>query len=114
MDNRRKYKRKTTIPNIKVIDLSSNREIGHMGNFCLQGMMLVCNQALQVYDNFQFQLQLPKKVNQKDTVICDAECKWCIKKTDRNYNAGFYFTDISAEDAQLIDSRFHDKVNIDK
>ncbi len=112
MKPQRKFPRKVTIPNIKILDLSSDLELGHIGNFSLEGMMVISRGPIQANRIFRLKLLLPKKVAQKDNVTCDAECKWCKKKTNLIYNSGFHFTNISTENARLIDYWFHDRIDL--
>ncbi len=112
MSEKRKYKRKTTIPVIKVFDLEKRKIIGHLWNFSLDGMMVISSQqAIQEEKKFQLELLLPKKVAGKDKIKCNAECKWSTKRTELIYNSGFHFVDISAEEVNLIEYWFHDRID---
>ena len=108
MGERRTVGRKSTRHLAKVIDSERNRLLGRLVNITAEGMMLVTDQAVDIYDIYHIRLTLPKMVNGQATLELQAQARGC--RADRNprfFNAGFQFVQINEEDEDLIRDVFN-------
>jgi hypothetical protein len=108
MSDRRRSGRNSTRHIAKVIDATTDRVLGRLANITEDGMMVVTDKPVIVYEIYHIRLTLPKPVNGTSSLDLQAQARW--SKPDRNprfRNAGFRFVQITEDDEELIRNVFN-------
>jgi len=111
MHERRKHSRRRTRFPAVVLDQSSDRFIGYVGNLAACGIMIVSDGPLEVGAESRFKIALPEEIRGRTQLTFSATCLWSQAGADScTYCSGFEFKSLSAEDHEIIRSLVEDSV----
>jgi c-di-GMP-binding flagellar brake protein YcgR len=107
MEERRKYKRRSTIYYIKVYNRQENRMIGRLVDISEGGMMLVNEKPVKAGEVFELRMPLPDAMKFPDEISFSARAVWCGQDINPDfYDTGFEFIDPSSETVTTIRNLF--------
>ncbi len=112
MREHRRRPRKNTPHHVKVIDNENGRVVGRVVDITADGMMIICQQQLQVGRKFDFRVVLPVMARDKTDVNLSCEVVYCNHDQNPSYfTAGFRFLNLAGEDGFLLEDVMH-KLNL--
>lgn len=107
-DERRKQRHelKQAIP---VIDQQTGKSIGTLVNITLEGVLLLCNQPLDINRIYQVKLELPTPIEGQDGIELAVDCLWTNQGESQDINwAGCQIIDASNPAISAIDLLIRD------
>lgn len=112
MREHRRRPRKNTPHHVKVIDNETGRVMGRVVDITADGMMVICQQQLQVGRQFDLRIVLPVMVQDKMHVNLDSEVVYCNQDQNPSFfKAGFRFLNVGGEEGFLLEDVMH-KLNL--
>ena len=99
----RKVPRRHLVFYLRVFDGMSTRVLGHLADISSQGIMLVCETAVQENEEFRLRMRLPREIAGRSEIVLDATCRWCRPDTNPEFFiAGFQVLGLEQEFEELI------------
>jgi hypothetical protein len=117
LDSGREYKRKEKrqadrwylVFYLRVFDGMSHKILGHLIDISEKGIMLICDNPVEVNEGYRLRMRLPNQMKERDEIIFSATSRWC--KPDVNpdfYLVGFQIYDLDPTTRDLISSLIKD------
>ncbi|MGB3222994.1 MAG: PilZ domain-containing protein [Desulforhopalus sp.] len=112
-DNRQGYEKKdlrqvdrrNLIFYLRVFDGMSHKILGHAVNISEKGVMLICDDPVEVDKDFRLRMHLPSLMKDTDEIIFSATSKWYKKDADpKFYLAGFQIEKLEPVNEKVIDN----------
>jgi hypothetical protein len=88
---------------LRIYDGMSSKILGHLVDISEKGMMLICDNAIPVHENYRLRMRLPTQMKERNEILFDATSRWC--KTDANpdfFLVGFQMHDLEQANRDLI------------
>jgi len=88
---------------LRIYDGMSSKILGHLVDISEKGMMLICDDAIPVNENYRLRMRLPTQMKERNEIMFDATSRWC--KIDANpdfFLAGFQMYDLDQANRELI------------
>jgi len=88
---------------LRIYDGMSSKILGHLVDISEKGMMLICDDAIPVNQNYRLRMRLPTQIKERNEIMFDATSRWC--KTDVNpdfFLVGFQMHNLEQVDRDLI------------
>ena len=107
METPRRLERKALIYHIPVANRETGEIVGHLGNVTSEGMMLICQKALEPKGALPLPLEMsvPAGLNENKRIAFDARVVWCRPDVHPGLHcAGFHIERISETDQALIEA----------
>lgn len=105
MDQRRSRDRKHLTQTIDVMDVINQCKLGELVNLSMGGMMIMCENELEINSIFQLSMRLPAEINGITDLQVGVDCLWCRHVDNfHRYWAGFQIIDASDETLACIQS----------
>jgi len=112
MREHRRRPRKNTPHHVKVIDDENGNVLGRVVDITADGMMIICQENLNVGRKFNFRIVLPVMIQDRTHLIITSEVVHCTQDPNPSFfKAGFRFLNINGEDGFLLDDVMH-KLNL--
>ncbi|HEX7510586.1 MAG TPA: PilZ domain-containing protein [Chitinivibrionales bacterium] len=103
MSEKRKYRRRSLLYNLQVVDIRSGEAIGHVANLSPEGLMLVTGKRHEQGETVKLSIALPEKIFERDRIECEAQCMWCrVSENTDNFDVGLQLLEISQQDIEAI------------
>ena len=104
MLERRKVRRRNLFYYLEVFEEETKNFVGRLIDITTDGMMLECEEAIEVKKGYRLSMELPNSFLRKSKIIFDAKSVWCKKESDfETYKAGFQL--------QNLDTKVEKQVN---
>ena len=105
MQERRKISRKYLAIYSRVFDRASGRVLGYLSDLTNGGAMIISDSTMNEDQDISLRFDLPDpSLFSTDHLNMDAHIVWCRPDIDPAfYNIGFEFTEISPEQARIIE-----------
>jgi len=101
--NKRQLKRVHLIYYLRIFDIDSGADIGHLVDITPQGIMLISEKPIPVGKDFSFRMQLPSMVSGREEIFFSARCLWCKQDfIPEFYVSGYQIKDITPQEAKTI------------
>jgi c-di-GMP-binding flagellar brake protein YcgR len=94
---------------LRVFDGMSRKILGHLVDISEQGIMLICDNPVEVNEDYRLRMLLPSQMKDRDEIIFSATSRWC--KSDVNpdfYLVGFQIHDLAPAIREIIVSLIKD------
>jgi hypothetical protein len=88
---------------LRVFDGMSRQILGHLIDISEKGIMLICDNPVEVNEDYRLRMRLPNQMKDRDEIIFSATSRWC--KSDANpdfYLVGFQIHDLEQTTRDLI------------
>lgn len=80
---------------LRVFDGMSSKILGHLVDISKKGIMLMCDNPVEVNEECRLRMRLPNPMKDRDEIIFSATSKWCERDTNPDfYLAGFQISDL--------------------
>ena len=104
MQERRKFKRRYLMYYSRIFDKTKGSVLGYIVDLTPEGAMILSEQPVDVGQRFDFRMDLPEGIANKDFLDFQAESRWCSRDIDPNFwDTGLYLFNITEEDRSIID-----------
>lgn len=111
MRERRKHPRKRTRFPAVVLDQSTDRFVGYVGNINSVGLMVVSDGPIEIGVERRFKIDLPEEIRGRRQFVFSAVGLWCQAGADScTFCSGFELVHLTAEDDDLIRQLVEDSV----
>ncbi len=103
LKNRRQADRWYLVFYLRVFDGMSSKILGHLIDISEKGIMLICDNPVEVNEDYRLRMRLPNQMKERDEIIFSATSRWC--KSDANpefYLVGFQIYDLEPATRDLI------------
>jgi hypothetical protein len=101
--DKRALKRHHLIYYLRVIDRSTQEQLGHLVDITPDGIMLIVEKPLPVDVDYQLQIALPQEINGKEWLDLDARAIWCRPDVNPSlFGMGFQISEVTPEDTRRI------------
>jgi c-di-GMP-binding flagellar brake protein YcgR len=88
---------------LRVFDGSSRNILGHVVDISEEGMMLICDNPVEMNEDYRLRMHLPRQVKDRDEIIFAATSRWCKKDNNPDfYLAGFQIHDLLPATREVI------------
>lgn len=105
----RQVDRRKLVFYLRVFDGMSRKILGHVVNISNKGVMLICDDPVEVDKDFRLRMHLPSLMKDKDEIIFSATSKWHKKDADpKFYLAGFQIHKLDPVNEKVIDNLIKD------
>ena len=103
MVEKRQLERRYTFYHAPAFEAGGKGPLGYLFDITARGFRLISEKPFKQGKKSRFKVVLPISILNRQIVRFEAENRWC-KETpnDDSYNAGFRFTEVTAETAELI------------
>jgi len=94
---------------LRVFDGMSSRIMGHLVDISEKGIMLVCDDPVEVNEEYRLRMRLPNQMKERDEIIFSATSRWC--KSDANpdfFLVGFQIYDLDPSARRLVNTLIRD------
>lgn len=81
---------------LRVFDGMSSRVVGHLLDISPKGLMLLCDEAVAVNEEYRLRMRLPQEVGGSEEILFQAVSRWC-RPDD---NPDFFITGFQIQDLQ--------------
>ncbi len=107
----RRLKRRHLIYYLEVLDLGSNRLIGHVVDITTRGLKLVSREPVETEKTFQLQMVLPEGYFEEKLLVFKATSLWSAKDVNPDfYVTGFELAEGVKEETRRILESLIDQV----
>ncbi len=97
-EERRKIARRHLVFYLRIFDGMSSRVLGHLVDISTKGAMLVCDEPIQLNQEFRLRMRLPKDIGGRTELVIDAKSMWCRPDTNPDFFlVGFRLTALGSE-----------------
>jgi hypothetical protein len=101
----RQVDRRNLVFYLRVFDGTSRNILGHVVNISDKGVMLICDDPVEVDKDFRLRMHLPSLMKDKDEILFTATSKWQKKDVDPQfYLAGFQIHKLEPANEKVIDN----------
>jgi len=112
MREHRRRPRKNTPHHVRVIDNETGQVMGRVVDITADGMMIICQQQLQVGRKFHCRVVLPVMIQDRTHLVIRSEVVYCNQDPNPSFfKAGFRFLNLPGEDGFLLEDVMH-KLNL--
>ncbi len=100
---------------LRVFDGMSRNILGHLVDISEKGLMLICENPVEVHGDYRLRMRLPNQMKDRDEIIFSATSRWCKKDANPDfYLVGFEMHDLAPKIREIIvslitDFRYGDK-----
>ncbi len=120
MNNHRKESRKKLMAFTPVYELLHKTLLGYVGDLTMQGVMVIGEKSIEVDKHLTLGIEFPESLPETPAVrvAIPVRAAWCRQDDSPHYfNIGFEFTDVSPENAKIIEAileryQFHSVTSI--
>ncbi|MCP4339778.1 MAG: PilZ domain-containing protein [Desulfobulbaceae bacterium] len=94
---------------LRVFDGMSRKILGHLIDISEKGIMLICDDPVEVNEDYRLRMRLPNQMKERDEIIFSATSRWC--KSDVNpdfFLVGFQIYDLDPTTTDLINNLIKD------
>jgi hypothetical protein len=94
---------------LRVFDGMSHKILGHLIDISEKGIMLICDNPVEVNEDYRLRMRLPNQMKESDEIIFSATSRWC--KPDVNpdfYLVGFQIYDLDPTTRGFINNLIKD------
>ena len=94
---------------LRVFDGMSSKILGHLVDISEKGIMLICDNPIEVNEDYRLRMRLPNQMKDRDEILFSATSRWC--KSDANpdfYLVGFQIYDLEPTTRDLINTLIRD------
>ena len=91
---------------VQVGNRKDGKIVGHIVDFSLTGFKLISDVPFDETKVYELRADFPAKGGQSTMVAFDAQCKWCKRREDKLYDAGFSFFKLTEEEAAHLRALF--------
>ena len=81
-------KRKSLFYKFEVLN-AADQLIGYLGDINLSGLKVISEDDIPLNSTHILKIKLPPRISEKKQISFEAECVWCKKDGDNNYQLGF-------------------------
>jgi hypothetical protein len=109
LKNKRQADRWYLVFYLRVFDGMSSKILGHLVDISEKGIMLICDNPVEVNEDYRLRMRLPNQMKERDEILFSATSRWC--KRDANpdfYLAGFQIYDLEPTSRDLINTLIRD------
>jgi hypothetical protein len=88
---------------LRIYDGMNSKILGHLVDISEKGMMLICDDAIPVNENYRLRMRLPTQMKERNEIMFAATSRWC--KIDANpdfFLVGFQMYDLDQANRDLI------------
>lgn len=101
----RQVERRNLVFYLRVFDGMSRKILGHVVNISDKGVMLVCDDPVEVDKDFRLRMHLPSLMKDKDEILFSATSKWSkIDADPKFYLAGFQIHKLEPVNEKVFDT----------
>lgn len=101
----RQVDRRNLVFYLRVFDGMSREILGHVINISDKGVMLICDDPVEVDKDFRLRMHLPSLMKDKGEIIFSATSKWRKKDADpKFYLAGFQIHKLEPVNEKVFDT----------
>jgi len=94
---------------LRVFDGMSRKILGHLVDISERGILLICDNPIEVNEDFRLRMRLPTQMKDRDEIIFPATSRWCKSDTNPDfYLVGFQIHDLEPAIRELIVSLIKD------
>jgi hypothetical protein len=87
----------------EVSDRRLGHPVGHLTDITLDGFRLVSSNPVEVDKNFEYRIDLPRKVAGRNRIILETRSVWCLKRMDIDcYETGFRIVSIPPSEESVL------------
>ena len=107
-DRKRDPDRVQLIYYLRISDIDSGKNVGHLVDITPQGIMMLSEEEIPADRDFSFRIQLPSVINGLEEIDFTARCLWC--RNDYNpafYLSGYRIENISSPEKEAIRKLIH-------
>ena len=108
-EERRQAERWYLVFYLRVFDGMSRKILGHLVDISEKGIMLICDNSVEVNEDYRLRMQLPNQMKDREEVVFSATSRWC--KSDANpdfFKVGFQIYDLELTTRDLINNLIKD------
>ena len=88
---------------LRVVDWQTTQELGQVSDISLGGFRLISTQLVPRLQNFLIQIEVKMGERYSKVIALEVCATWQKKRaSDGLYETGFYFTNLSTDDAQRL------------
>jgi c-di-GMP-binding flagellar brake protein YcgR len=100
---------------LRVFDGMSRNILGHLVDISEKGLMLICENPVEVHGDYRLRMRLPNQMKDRDEIIFSATSRWCKKDANPDfYLVGFEMHDLAPKIREIIVSLIQDFSHGDK
>ena len=106
---RRQVERWYLVFYLRVFDGMSRKILGHLVDISENGIMLICDNSVEVNEDYRLRMRLPNQMKDRDEIIFSGTSRWC--KSDANpdfYLVGFQIYDLDPTIRNFINNLIKD------
>lgn len=101
----RQVERRNLVFYLRVFDGMSRKILGHVVNISDKGVMLICDDPVEVDKDFRLRMHLPSLMKDKDEIVFSATSKWGkIDADPKFYLAGFQIDKLEPANEKVFDN----------
>jgi c-di-GMP-binding flagellar brake protein YcgR len=94
---------------LRVFDGMSRNILGHLVDISEKGLMLICENPVEVHGDYRLRMRLPNQMKDRDEIIFSATSRWCKKDSNPDfYLVGFEMHDLAPKIREIIVSLITD------
>ena len=103
MSERRKLKRIHLIYYLRVFDMETGKQLGHVIDLSTEGLLLLSDKAILLDKTFHFKMDLPSEIKGTEVFEFTAQSLWTSKDENPDFiNTGFKILDIKEDGLKII------------
>lgn len=88
---------------LRVFDGMSRNILGHLVDISEKGLMLICENPVEVNGDYRLRMRLPNQMKDRDEIIFSATSRWCKKDANPDfYLVGFEMHDLAPKIREII------------
>jgi c-di-GMP-binding flagellar brake protein YcgR len=94
---------------LRVFDGMSRNILGHLVDISEKGLMLICENPVEVHGDYRLRMRLPNQMKDRDEILFSASSRWCKKDANPDfYLVGFEMHDLAPKIREIIVSLIQD------
>ncbi len=106
---KRQIERKYLVFYLRVFDGLSNKVLGHLIDFSERGLMMICDEQIEINEDYRLRMCLPSQFKDKNEVVFTATSRWCKKDINPDfYLSGFQIHSLDEQTEKHIQSLIRD------
>jgi len=88
---------------LRVFDGMSRNILGHLVDISEKGLMLICENPVEVHGDYRLRMRLPNQMKDRDEILFSATSRWCKKDANPDfYLVGFEMHDLAPKIREII------------
>lgn len=105
----RQRNRRHLVLYLRIFDGMSSRVLGHLMDISSDGLMLLCDEPMEVNEEYRLRMRLPKEVSGSKEIMFEAISRWCRQDDNPEfYVVGFQIQDMDRETRELLSHLIED------